>query len=170
MTEAEMIHFNSNEVDLGKLFGKLEPIFRAYTREHTRKPWDVARRLSVSTRVWIKLPRADSPLCATRSASTNPGAGSFQSADVRIGTLRRRECAVCRRRLRPNFSRIGTNTRSIVAALIAKSLARISGARARWPCRSIASISAGINAFSRFPQIRSDASQRSTSALCSASL
>jgi hypothetical protein len=46
MTEAEMIHFNSNEVDLGKLFGKSEPIFRAYTREHTRKPWDVARRLN----------------------------------------------------------------------------------------------------------------------------
>lgn len=33
--------------------------------------------MSVSTRVWMKLPRADGPLCATRSASTNPGAGSF---------------------------------------------------------------------------------------------
>ncbi|UWU84913.1 hypothetical protein N2605_00145 [Bradyrhizobium yuanmingense] len=46
MTEAEMIHFNSDKVDLGKLFGKLEPIVRAYAREHTRKPWDVARRLN----------------------------------------------------------------------------------------------------------------------------
>ncbi|MGY2902939.1 hypothetical protein [Bradyrhizobium sp. URHC0002] len=46
MTEAEMIHFNSDKVDLGKLFGKLEPIIRAYAREHTRKPWDVARRLN----------------------------------------------------------------------------------------------------------------------------
>ncbi|MGY3387890.1 hypothetical protein ACVWW6_000481 [Bradyrhizobium sp. USDA 3311] len=58
--------------------------------------------MSVSTRVWMKLPRADGPLCATRSASTNPGAGSLQSADVRIGTLRRNECVACRRRLRPN--------------------------------------------------------------------
>ncbi|SDF32310.1 hypothetical protein SAMN05216337_105139 [Bradyrhizobium brasilense] len=90
--------------------------------------------MSVSTRVWMKLPRADGPLCATRSASTNPGAGSFQSADVLIGTLRRNECAACRRRLRPNSSRTCTNARSIVAALIAKSLSRISGARSRWPC------------------------------------
>ncbi len=68
----------------------------------------------------MKLPRADGPLCATRSASTNPGAGSFQSADVRIGTLRRNECVVYRRSLRPNPSRTRTNARSIVAALIAK--------------------------------------------------
>ncbi|MBR1325729.1 hypothetical protein [Bradyrhizobium ottawaense] len=46
MTEAEMIHFNSDKVDLGKLFRKLEPIIRAYAREHTRKPRDVARRLN----------------------------------------------------------------------------------------------------------------------------
>jgi hypothetical protein len=46
MTEAEMVHFNSDRNDLGKLFGKLEPIIRAYAREHTRKPWDVARRLN----------------------------------------------------------------------------------------------------------------------------
>ncbi|QIP02976.1 hypothetical protein [Bradyrhizobium symbiodeficiens] len=46
MTEAEMIHFNSDKADLGKLFGKLEPIVRAYAREHTRKPRDVARRLN----------------------------------------------------------------------------------------------------------------------------
>jgi hypothetical protein len=46
MTEAEMVHFNSGRIDLGKLFGKLEPIIRAYAREHTRKPWDLARRLN----------------------------------------------------------------------------------------------------------------------------
>ncbi|MEY9748604.1 hypothetical protein ABIF65_007978 [Bradyrhizobium japonicum] len=46
MTEAEMIHFNSDKVDLGKLFRKLEPIIRAYAREYTRKPRDVARRLN----------------------------------------------------------------------------------------------------------------------------
>jgi hypothetical protein len=46
MTESEMVHFNSTKVDLGKLFGKLEPIIKAYAREHTRKPWDVARRLN----------------------------------------------------------------------------------------------------------------------------
>lgn len=46
MTEAEMIHFNSDKVDLGRLFGKLESIIRAYAREQTRKPWDVARRLN----------------------------------------------------------------------------------------------------------------------------
>lgn len=46
MTEAEMIHFNSDKVDLRKLFRKLEPIIRAYAREHTRKPRDVARRLN----------------------------------------------------------------------------------------------------------------------------
>ena len=46
MTEAEMIHFNSDKVDLGRLFGNLEPIIRVYSRERTRKPWDVARRLN----------------------------------------------------------------------------------------------------------------------------
>lgn len=126
--------------------------------------------MSVSTRVWMKLPRADGPLCATRSASTTPGAGSFQSADVRIGTLRRRECAACRWRWRPNCSRIRANARSIVAALIAKSLSWISGESLSWLCRSISSTNAGSDAFSRFPQIRSDASQSSTSPLCSASL
>ncbi|MHC2899828.1 hypothetical protein ACVIU4_011044, partial [Bradyrhizobium barranii subsp. barranii] len=89
---------------------------------------------SVRTRVCTKLPRADGPLCATRSASTKPGAGSFQSAEVRIGILRRRACAAGRRRWRPSPSRIRPNARSIVAALIESSLPRISGARSRWLC------------------------------------
>jgi hypothetical protein len=46
MTEAEMVHFNSDAVGLGKLFAKLEPIVKAYVQEHTRKPPDVARRLN----------------------------------------------------------------------------------------------------------------------------
>jgi len=46
MTEAEMVHFNSDAVGLGDLFAKLEPIVRAYAREHTRKPPDVSRRLN----------------------------------------------------------------------------------------------------------------------------
>ncbi|MBB4263747.1 hypothetical protein [Bradyrhizobium sp. CIR3A] len=46
LTEAEMVHFNSPQVDLGKLLGKLEPIIKTYARQHTRKPWDVSRRLN----------------------------------------------------------------------------------------------------------------------------
>ena len=46
MTEPEMIHFNSDAVGLGDLFAKLEPIVKAYAREHTRKPPDVSRRLN----------------------------------------------------------------------------------------------------------------------------
>jgi hypothetical protein len=46
MTESEMVHFNSDTVGLGDLFGKLEPIVKAYAREHTRKPPDVSRRLN----------------------------------------------------------------------------------------------------------------------------
>ncbi|WP_315792534.1 hypothetical protein [Bradyrhizobium sp. SZCCHNRI1002] len=46
MTEAEMVHFNSDAVGLGDLFAKLEPIVKAYAREHTRKPPDVSKRLN----------------------------------------------------------------------------------------------------------------------------
>lgn len=46
MTEAEMVHFNSDAVTLGDLFGKLEPIVKAYAREQTRKPPDVSTRLN----------------------------------------------------------------------------------------------------------------------------
>jgi hypothetical protein len=46
MTEAEMVHFNSDAVGLGQLFAKLEPIVKAYARDQTRKPVDVSRRLN----------------------------------------------------------------------------------------------------------------------------
>lgn len=46
MAESEMVHFNSDAVGLGDLFAKLEPIVKAYAREHTRKPPDVSRRLN----------------------------------------------------------------------------------------------------------------------------
>src|SRR6516162_9873051 len=44
---------------------------------------------SVRTNVCTKLPLADGPLCATRSASTKPGDGLCQSEKVRTGTRRR---------------------------------------------------------------------------------
>ncbi len=77
----------------------------------------------------MKLPRAEGPQWATRSASTKPGAGLSQSADVLMGMLRRRACAAGRRRGGPKPSRIGPSVLSIVAALIASNLPRISGAR-----------------------------------------
>lgn len=46
LTEAEMVHFNSDAVGLGALFGKLEPIVKAYARDQTRKPVDVSLRLN----------------------------------------------------------------------------------------------------------------------------
>ena len=46
MTEAEMVHFNSDAVGLGELFAKLEPVVKAYAREQTRKPADVSLRLN----------------------------------------------------------------------------------------------------------------------------
>jgi hypothetical protein len=46
MTEAEMVHFNSDTVGLGPLFAKLEPVVKAYARDQTRKPVDVSRRLN----------------------------------------------------------------------------------------------------------------------------
>ena len=103
----------------------------------------------------MKLPLVEGPLCATRSASTKPGAGSFQSADVRTGMLRRSALAAGRRRARPLRSRIGCNARSMVAALIDNSFERISGASWMWPCRSIESSKIGIKAFSRLPHNRS---------------
>src|SRR3954468_15370543 len=58
--------------------------------------------MSVKTSVCTKLPLAEGPLCATRSASTKPGGGSCQSAKVRTGTLRRTaEDGAVRRRVPP---------------------------------------------------------------------
>ncbi len=63
--------------------------------------------MSVRTSVCTKLPLVTGPLCATRSASTNPGGGSSQSENVRTGILRRTDegAAVRRRRLPPACSR-----------------------------------------------------------------
>src|SRR3954467_12383942 len=58
--------------------------------------------MSVKTSVCTKLPLAEEPLCATRSALTKPGGGSCQSAKVRTGTLRRTaEDGAVRRRVPP---------------------------------------------------------------------
>jgi hypothetical protein len=46
MTGDEMVHFNSEAVGLGELFAKLEPVVKAYAREHTRQPVDVSQRLN----------------------------------------------------------------------------------------------------------------------------
>jgi hypothetical protein len=93
MTEAEMVHFNSDAVGLGELFAKLEPIVKAYAQEHTRKPPDVARRLNseghrtASGAVWT--PRLVRFLLAlmfndsgSRKPATSPNAR--RSAPVRI--------------------------------------------------------------------------------------
>ncbi|MGR9134766.1 hypothetical protein [Rhizobium leguminosarum] len=48
MSEAEMMHFNSKKVTIADLFGKLEPVVKAYAREGTRKPRDVAVRLNAN--------------------------------------------------------------------------------------------------------------------------
>src|SRR5215217_8793448 len=44
---------------------------------------------STIVRVWMNEPATDVPPCATMSTSQKPGAGSFQSLNVRIGTSRR---------------------------------------------------------------------------------
>src|SRR3954447_17271490 len=63
--------------------------------------------MSVKTSVCTKLPLAEGPLCATRSASTKPGGGSCQSAKVRTGTLRRTaEDGAVRRRVPPPVRRV----------------------------------------------------------------
>jgi hypothetical protein len=46
MTEAEMVHFNSDAIGLGPLFAKLEPVVKADARDQTRKPVDVSLRLN----------------------------------------------------------------------------------------------------------------------------
>ena len=46
MTEAEMVHYNSEAVGLGDLLAKLDPFVKVYAREKTRKPVDVSLRLN----------------------------------------------------------------------------------------------------------------------------
>ena len=86
--------------------------------------------MSVSTKVCTKLPFATGPLCETKSASTKPGGGSFQSSNVRTGTLRRiaAEGGAWRRVDRPACCLTSRKARSIVAALITSRLMRTSGA------------------------------------------
>src|SRR4051794_17987117 len=69
--------------------------------------------MSVNTSVCTKLPLAEGPLCATKSASTKPGGGSCQSAKVRTGTLRRtaKDGAVRRRVPPPACARTGRKAR-----------------------------------------------------------
>ncbi|MFK4492332.1 hypothetical protein ABIA45_007410 [Bradyrhizobium sp. USDA 336] len=69
--------------------------------------------------------------------------------------------------LRKSPWRSSSRTSAASEPLPAERLSRIPG-QGRGGRAVPSSISASINAFSRFPQIRSDASQRSTSALCSA--
>ena len=123
----------------------------------------------MTTSVCTKLPFGTGPLCATRSASAKPGGGSSQSENVRTGMLARTGDGALRRRFLPARSRTPRSERSIVAGLIARSPARMSGPSCRWPCLSMAATKVGISAFSRLPQIRSDASQRTTSASRTAS-
>ncbi len=117
--------------------------------------------ISVSVSVCTKLPFAVGPVCATRSASTNPGGGSSQPSKVRTATLRRiaAEGGAWRRFCPPARSLTSRSARSIVAALIPSKPVRTSGARCRWPCRSIASIRIATSGRSRLPQTRSDAYQ-----------
>ncbi len=117
--------------------------------------------MSVKVNVCTKRPLAVGPPCATRSASTNPGAGSSQPSNVRTGTLLRTTAEEGARRpvLFPACPFTFCKARSIVAALIASRPVRTWGASCTWPCRCIASTRVGISGRSRLPQIRSDASQ-----------
>ena len=102
--------------------------------------------------------------CATKSTSRKPGNGSPQSKNVRTGTRTLR--FLFRRRLRhePASLRTGARRRSIMAALTVSTQRRTSPWSSRCPWRAIASTKAGGTAFKRFPQMRSDASHKTTSA------
>src|SRR6266511_26552 len=58
------------------------PLSRVTSGKHSVQP--VATSTIVS--VWMNEPATDVPPCATMSTSQKPGAGSFQSLNVRIGT------------------------------------------------------------------------------------
>ena len=72
------------------------PASRTSSGTHSVQPLAI----SVSTSVQTKLPAIDDPQCATRSASTKPGAGSCQSPNVRTATLPRTGSPPARRRRR----------------------------------------------------------------------
>jgi hypothetical protein len=81
--------------------------------------------MSVRTIVWTKLPAAEVPPCATKSTSTKPGGGSFQSPKVRTGTERRTtELNPARRRRPPRaINRTSLSNRSMLAGLTASNKA-----------------------------------------------
>ena len=85
---------------------------------------------------------------------------------MRTGTDRRTAELKPARRLRPCAAamRVSESSRSIVAGLIARSLARNSSSGASCPCRSSTGSRTGIIGASRFEQTRSDASHSSTNA------
>ena len=66
-------------------FGLTSPLSRVTSGKHSVQP--VATSTIVS--VWMNEPATDVPPRATMSTSQNPGAGSFQSLNFRIGTSRR---------------------------------------------------------------------------------
>lgn len=103
-------------------------------------------------------------LLRSPSIFINPGAGSFQSANVRMGTLLRSAVGVLHLRRWPATVRMSRNSRSIVDALMVINLERISPLRQRWPLRSSADTRIGNTVLSRFPHTRSDASQSTINA------
>jgi len=121
--------------------------------------------ISVKVNECAKLPAATSPECDTRSISMKPGMGSFQSANVRIGTLRRSAVGSFRLRRLLATVRMSLNNRSIVAALMFSNFGRIAMVSVRWPLRSSAGTSIGNKALSRLPHTRSEASQSTINAV-----
>jgi hypothetical protein len=85
-----------------------------------RRAFRPARRNVSQCQGLHKAALAVGPLCATRFASTNPGAGLSQSSKVRTATLRliAAEGGACRRLRPPLAFRASRNARLIVAALI----------------------------------------------------
>ena len=116
---------------------------------------------SVSTNVCTNAPDTVVPPCATKSTSTQPGAGLPQSLNVRIGTLRRtaEPNPAGRRRPLPAAKRTPASKRSIVAALTCSSFARVASSSVTQPCRSKAGNNTVIIGCSRFEHTRSATSQ-----------
>ena len=122
--------------------------------------------ISVSTRLCTWLPATDLPQCATISISKKPGGGSFQSLNVRTAMLFRNASIDCcsspslfaslSNRLQEPIHRGGAHREQACGAPPRPAAnARVVPSQ---------STSVGIASFSRFPQIRSAASQRIVSA------
>ncbi|AZN97996.1 MAG: hypothetical protein EOQ42_00595 [Mesorhizobium sp.] len=101
--------------DLARLMAAMtRPLPRVRTGTHSVQP--VA--ISVKTIVCTKLPDEEVPEWATKSTSTYPGGGSFQSPKVRTGTdVRTAELSPARRRCPPRATaRTSESRRSIRCA------------------------------------------------------